>query len=123
MLHEEGRSPLIGTNLHSMVATIELNHKPVGWATEIDDIWTDRVLPTKLGLMELPISQLPPENPLTISLSPAKPSGAATTPAPLTLPLSPFGGEGTCAPLLHWASPHTNRKKSLLLRNSPARCR
>ena len=93
-LHEESCSPLIGFDLPSMVATIKLNLKPVGRTTEINDVWTDRMLSTKFGLMQLSIAQVLPENPLTIGLSPAKPSGTSRTPAPLTLPLSPFGGEG-----------------------------
>jgi hypothetical protein len=55
-LYKERRPSLIGSALLSMVAAIELNHKPVCRTTEIHDVWTDGVLPTKLGLMELPVA-------------------------------------------------------------------
>jgi hypothetical protein len=101
---------LIGSDLSSMVAAIELDHEPVLRTAEIHNVRTDGVLPTKLGVMELPVTQLPPEYPLTVGLPPAKPSGKPTAPAPLTLPLSPSRGEGSLMSLPHRCA-HTNSGK------------
>ena len=78
-----------------MVATIDLYHKPVCRTAEIHDVRADGVLPTKLGVIELPIAQLPSKYPLTVGLPSSQPSDKPTAPAPLTLPLSPSGGEGS----------------------------
>jgi hypothetical protein len=111
-LHEEGRPPLIGTDLRNMGAAIQRNHEPMGQTTEIDDVRTNRVLSTKLGLMELPIAQVPPEDALTVGLPPAKPSRTPRPPAPLTLTLSPLGGEGALTLLLHRVFLQKDRKIS-----------
>jgi hypothetical protein len=74
-LHEECRPLLIGSDLRSMVTTIDLYHEPVCRTAEIHDVRADGVLPTKLGVMELPITQLPPEYPLTVGLPSSQPSG------------------------------------------------
>ena len=47
---------LIGSDLRSMVTTIDLYHEPVCRTAEIHDVRADGVLPTKLGVMELPIT-------------------------------------------------------------------
>lgn len=88
-VHEECRPSLIGGDLSGMVAAVDLDHEPVCRTTEIHDVLrADGALPTKLGVMELPVAQLPPEYPLTVGLPPSKPSGTPTAPDPLTLPLS-----------------------------------
>lgn len=92
-----------------MVTAIELDHEPVCRTAEIHDVRTNGVLPTKLGVMELPVTQLPPEYPLTVGLPPAKPSGKPTAPAPLTRPLSPSRGEGFFTPLPHRFYPEDER--------------
>jgi hypothetical protein len=104
-LHEENRPSLVGPDLRGMMAAIELNHQPVCRPAEIHDVRANGVLPAKLGMMELPITQLPPEYPLTVGLPPAQPSGQSPAPIPLTLPLSPSGGEGSFTPVLHRVCP------------------
>lgn len=98
-LHEECRPSLIGSKLRSMVAAIEFNHEPMCRTTEIHDVRVDGVLPTKLGVMELSVAQLPPEYPLTVGLPSAKLPGKPTALTPLTLSLSPGGGEGSLCPI------------------------
>jgi hypothetical protein len=93
-LSEEGCPSLIGSDLSSMVAAIELDHQPVGRTAEIHNVRADGVLPAKLGVMKLPVPQLPPEYPLAVGLPPAKPSGQSTVHAPSPFP-SPHKGEGT----------------------------
>lgn len=96
------------------MAAIDLPHEPVCRTTEIHDARTDGVLATKLGVMDLPVAQLPPEDPLTVGLPPSKPSGKSTAPDPLTLTLSTPrgypGGEGSFTPLTHRFYPHEIRK-------------
>ncbi len=114
-LHEECRPSLIGLELRSMVASIELNHEPMCRTTEIHDVRADGVLPAKLSVMELSVAQLPPEYPLTVGLPPAKLSGKPTAPTPLTLSLSPSGGDGSLTPLPHERYPHKILKNPILV--------
>jgi len=55
-LPEECRPSLIGSDLSSMVAAIELDHEPVCQTAEIYDVRADGVLPTKLGMIKLPVA-------------------------------------------------------------------
>jgi hypothetical protein len=114
-LHEECRPSLIVLELRSMVAPIEINHEPMCRTTEIHDVRADGVLPAKLGVMELSVSQLPREYPLTVGLPSAKLSGKPTAPTPLTLSLSPSGGEGSLTPVPHQCYSHKILKNPILV--------
>jgi len=97
-LIKERRTSLIGSDLSSMVPSIKFHHEPMLRTAKINDVWADGMLPTKLGLLKLPVAQLPPKYSFAIGLPPAKPSGKSTAPAPLTCPLSPSRGEGSAMP-------------------------
>jgi hypothetical protein len=51
-----------------MLRPIELNDEPSLSRAEIGEVCTDRKLASKLGAAQLPIPQMPPQNPLRLSL-------------------------------------------------------
>lgn len=87
---EEGRPSHVVLYARRVLASIEFNNQPHVRATEIDDEWTDRLLPAEVRTRDLTTTQPSPQPALGCRLIPAKPSSPFSK-HPLTLALSPEG--------------------------------
>ena len=81
-----------------MLTAIEFHDQPLFEANEVDDIWTDDLLPAEFLTTELTIAQVLPEQPFCIGLIAAKISGEMQHLVPLTPALSRKGRGGSCQP-------------------------